>query len=103
MTSKAILLTLSLLISPFLTSALYAEEPTQISQKTVTLEVQNMTCAMCKYTIKKALKSVEGVDKVEVDFENKIATVSFNADITKIDALINASTNAGYPATVSLQ
>lgn len=103
MTNKAILLTLSLLISPFLTSALYAQEPTQISQKTVTLEVQNMTCAMCKYTIKKALKGVEGVYKVEVDFDNKIATVSFNSAITTVDALIHASTNAGYPATVSLQ
>ena len=81
---------------------MYAEESTQLSQKTVTLEVQNMSCTMYKYTIKKALINVEGVHKVGIDFDNKIATVSFNAAITTVDELINASTNAGYSATVSL-
>ncbi|MDF1583787.1 MAG: cation transporter [Methyloprofundus sp.] len=62
-----------------------------------------MTCTLCQYTIKKALKGVEGVVEVDVDFTAKTATVRFNSAITKVDALINATTNVGYPTTIFLQ
>ena len=67
---------------------------------TVTLDVQNMTCAVCPIMVKKALEKMPGVSGVNIDFEKKTARVSFDPDKTKSDALIAATTNAGYPSTV---
>jgi mercuric ion binding protein len=68
--------------------------------KTVTLDVQNMTCPVCPITVKKALEKVPGVSGVNIDFEKKTARVSFDADKTQPSALTTATTNAGYPSTV---
>lgn len=43
--------------------------------KTVTLDVQNMTCELCPITVKKSLQKVPGVSAVKVDFGRKTATV----------------------------
>jgi mercuric ion binding protein len=102
MTIKTVCLTLSLLAAPLLMQTAHAELPiqTQISNQSVTLDVQNMTCPMCKFTIKKALQGVEGVQQVNIDADSKTADVTFNPQKTSIEALIKATTNAGYPATV---
>ena len=71
--------------------------------KKVTLDMQNMTCALCKITIKKALQGVEGVQKVNVDFDSKTAEVVFDPQKTNTDALIKATTNVGYPASIRLE
>ncbi len=68
--------------------------------KTVTLEVQNMTCELCPITVKKSLEKVPGVNAVKVDFDKKTATVSYDADKTQPEALTKAATNAGYPSTL---
>ncbi|EBO5316980.1 mercury resistance system periplasmic binding protein MerP [Ralstonia insidiosa] len=68
--------------------------------KTVTLAVQNMTCELCPITVKKSLEKVPGVSAVKVDFDKKTATVTYDADKTKPEALTSATTNAGYPSTV---
>ena len=44
---------------------------TENGNQSVTLDMQNMSCPMCKITIKKALKEVDGVQKVNVDFDSK--------------------------------
>lgn len=62
--------------------------------------MQNMTCAMCKITIKKALQGVDGVQEVNVNSDIKTATVTFDSQKTNSKALIKATTHAGYPATV---
>ena len=41
---------------------------------------------------------VEGVRSVEIDFEAKTATVTFDPSIASVEAIAAASTNAGYPA-----
>jgi len=71
----------------------------ELAQK-VTLDMQNMTCALCKITIKKALQAVDGVQKVNVDFDSKTADVVFDPQKTNTDALIKATTNVGYPASI---
>jgi periplasmic mercuric ion binding protein len=68
--------------------------------KTVTLDVQNMTCELCPITVKKALEKVPGVSAVKVDFDKKTATVTYDADQSQPEALIGATTNAGYPSTI---
>jgi periplasmic mercuric ion binding protein len=68
--------------------------------QTVTLDVQNMTCAVCPITVKKALERVPGVTDAKVDFDKKTASVSFDADKATPAALTKATTDAGYPSSV---
>jgi len=68
--------------------------------KTVTLTVQNMTCPLCPITVKKLLEKVAGVSAVQVDFDKKTATVTYDPDKAQTEALTKATTNAGYPSTV---
>ncbi|MDE2000103.1 MAG: mercury resistance system periplasmic binding protein MerP [Burkholderiales bacterium] len=68
--------------------------------KTVTLAVQNMTCPLCPITVKKSLEKVAGVRAVQVDFDKKIATVTYDPDKAQPEALTKATTNAGYPSAV---
>jgi len=60
-----------------------------------------MTCALCPVTVKKAMEGVPGVSSVTVDFDAKTATVVFDPSVTSADAIASASTNAGYPASVT--
>ena len=102
MAIKTQFLLLSLLSGLLLMPTSYAEPSNQVknSSQTIVLNVQNMTCSLCKITIKKALSSVDGTKEVSVNFDDKTATVIFNPQITNSHALINAITNAGYPATI---
>jgi mercuric ion binding protein len=68
--------------------------------KTVTLDVKNMTCEVCPITVKKSLETIPGVSAVKVNFDRKTATVTYDPDKTKPEALTSATTNAGYPSTV---
>ncbi len=101
MSLKIQILLFSLLSGVFFVSTAYAESSSQIqnNEQSIVLDVQNMTCAMCKFTIKKALSSVEGTKKVTVNYESKTAEIIFNPQITNTEALIKAITNSGYPAT----
>ena len=67
---------------------------------TVTLDVKNMTCATCPITVKKSLEKVPGVSAVKVDYDKKTATVTYDPDKAKPDALTHATTDAGFPSTV---
>ena len=68
--------------------------------KTVTLEVQGMTCAACPITVKKSLKKVPGVSDVKVDYKSGIAEVNYDPNKTSPDELAKAITKAGHPTTV---
>jgi mercuric ion binding protein len=68
------------------------------SPQTVTLNVSGMTCPACPITVKKALEKVAGVSKVEVRFEKKQVLVTFDDAKTNTDALVKATTKAGYPS-----
>ena len=68
------------------------------SPQTVTLNVSGMTCPACPITVKKALEKVPGVSKVDVRFEKKQVLVTYDDAKTNTDALVKATTNAGYPS-----
>lgn len=69
--------------------------------KTVTLAVHNMTCPVCPITVKKALAKVAGVSAVNINFDKKIAVVTYDPDKTRPDALTKATAEAGYPSTLT--
>lgn len=70
----------------------------QAREQTVTLAVEQMDCAMCKLTVRKALMKVDGVKSAEVSYEEKTADVVFDDEIASISALTEATKNAGYPS-----
>jgi mercuric ion binding protein len=99
---KILILSVCVFTAVFSMQTIHAESPTQTQANTqsVTLDMQNMTCPMCKFTIKKALQGVDGVQKVNVDYDSKTAAVTFDPQKTNNEALIKATTNAGYPSSV---
>lgn len=74
--------------------------PALAASQTVTLSVPGMTCAACPITVKKALSKVEGVTKTAVNFGEREAIVTFDDSKTSVEALTQASENAGYPASL---
>jgi mercuric ion binding protein len=75
--------------------------PAFAGEKTVTLNVDNMYCASCVPVVKESLARVEGVTQVEVSREANTATVTFEDTKTSVVALIEATTNAGYPSRLA--
>ncbi|MGH7128969.1 MAG: cation transporter, partial [Planctomycetaceae bacterium] len=69
------------------------------AEQTVSFDVAKMTCALCPLTVRKAMERVDGVRQVEVDYDSKTATVTFDDTRTGAAEIAQASTNAGYPAT----
>ena len=87
--------TLSALV---LAAALSAAGSTMAAEKTVTLAVDNMYCSACPHIVKQSLAKVGGVGNVEVSYEKKTATVTYDDQKTTLAALTQATTQAGYPS-----
>ncbi len=68
--------------------------------KTATLDVTNMDCAVCPITVRKALEKVPGVDSAKVDFKTKRAVVAFDPAKATPEALTKATADAGFPSSV---
>ncbi|AWR88168.1 MULTISPECIES: CopZ family metallochaperone [Meiothermus] len=62
------------------------------------LKVEGMSCGHCKISVEKALKSVPGVQKVEVFLDQGRAVVEGDAPV---DRLIEAVQEEGYSAQVA--
>ncbi len=82
------------------TFALLAASPVWAATQTVTLSVPDMNCPACPITVKKALSKIEGVDKINVNFDKREATVVFDDTKTAISKLTEATEMAGYPSSV---
>jgi mercuric ion binding protein len=83
-----------------LTLAALFSAPVLAGTQTVTLSVPGMTCATCTITVKKALTQVYGVIEAKVTYEPKEAVVTFDDTKTSVEALTEATKNAGYPSSV---
>ena len=73
--------------------------PAWTAPQRVTLSVPDMTCAACPITVKLALSKVEGVSQVSVSYPDREAVVTYNDALTSIEALTEATSDAGYPST----
>ncbi len=73
--------------------------PVVAAEQTVSLHIERMSCALCPVTVRKAIERVDGVQHVEVDYDAKTATVTFDDSNTTTAEIAQASTDVGYPAT----
>lgn len=71
-----------------------------VPDRSVTLQVSNMTCATCPIAVRMALEKVPGVGAAKVDFKSKLAVVSFDPAKTTPEALMKATANVGFPSTL---
>lgn len=78
--------------------SLLSSAPALAAIQTVTLAVPGMNCAACPFTVKAALKKVDGVSQVDVSYPDKEAVINFDDSRTSVETLIEATKNAGYPS-----
>ncbi|MGO4773849.1 heavy-metal-associated domain-containing protein [Flavobacterium sp. W22_SRS_FK3] len=56
--------------------------------QTASFNIEGMTCAVgCAKTIEQELSDLEGVEKATVDFDKKLATVTFDKTVQNPDSL----------------
>ena len=73
------------------TSFAYAE------QVTVTVTVKGMVCSFCAQGIKKTFMRKDGVEKVDVDLDKKLVTITTSQGVTLKDAELTESiVDSGY-------
>ena len=68
------------------------------AQRQTTFTIENMTCALCPVTVKKAMQGVAGVSAVQVDFAAKTARATYDSRRATAAQIAAASASAGYPA-----
>lgn len=66
-----------------------------------TLDVPDIHCDGCVNRIETVLNREEGVRSASVDLDEKRARVTYDADTTTPDALVDAIEQAGYSPTRS--
>lgn len=62
------------------------------------IKLPTIQCSMCKKTITKALNKADGINKIHIDVDGKLAHINYDKnkiDIAKIENIISA---AGYDA-----
>lgn len=82
----------------FFLIALLSSSSALAAIQTVTLDVPSMNCVTCPITVKKSLTNVDGVKKADVTYATKLAVVTYDDEKTNVEALVSATTNAGYPS-----
>lgn len=72
------------------------------AERTVTLDVENVSCVTCAPIVKRTLSRVPGVSRVVVIERagSAVATVTFDDQRVTADALAVATTNVGFPSQV---
>jgi mercuric transport protein len=71
---------------------------TAAAPKEVVLDVENLTCAACSITIGRALDKVPGIQSKQVDAKAATVTVVFDSGSTSVETVIQAVSDAGFPA-----
>jgi mercuric ion binding protein len=81
-----------------LLAILAASHPATAADRTVTLRVMHMTCALCPLIVRKAIETIPGVKAIDVSMESGTAAVVYNDVATNPTELAETIANAGYPA-----
>ena len=64
--------------------------------KESTLPVTGMTCANCVAAVERNIKKVDGVSSASVNLSSERAVISFDPDITNVNAVVERIQKAGY-------
>ncbi len=64
----------------------------------VAIPIGDMTCAACAQRVEKAIRKLDGVESVSVNFATEKATVSYDPQQVRLSAIREAIEKAGYKA-----
>ena len=67
-----------------------------MAAQTLKMNVSGMTCGNCSRSVERKLLATPGVVKATVDLVNACATVEYDADVVKPEALANAVRQLGF-------
>ena len=73
-----------------------------IAQK-IKMSVDGMVCSACQSTVRKTIKSLNGVKDVEVSLENKIAFITYYPNLIKPEQIHKAINDKGAFKIVALK
>lgn len=81
-------------------AAFAGDEPSQSEPGVTktTFHVTGMTCGGCEVGVRRIVKKLEGVEKVEASYEDGTATVTYRAEEVTPDDIIAAIEELGYTA-----
>lgn len=71
-----------------------------MSQETIQLKINGMTCQRCADTVQRALLSHDGVFSAAISIEETRATVNYDPELTTPQDLLTAVQEEGYEAKV---
>jgi mercuric ion binding protein len=80
------------------TSAVPSRSASGVNAASVTIPIEGMVCASCVARTKRALKSVDGVEEVELSLEKRQARVRYDSSKTSPDRLAATIRELGYEA-----
>lgn len=64
--------------------------------RTVTIRVKGMTCGGCAISVENALKSIEGVEDVRVNYKSGKAVIKYDDQKVTVAKLREVITNTGF-------
>lgn len=67
-----------------------------LQAKNATISIPTMHCPLCTTTVKKAIVSLDGVEKVKVRLNTKEANVIYDENIVSIDTILEAISETTY-------
>lgn len=61
-----------------------------------TLNVPEISCGHCKASIEAAVSPLEGVERVEVQIDERMVQLDYDGSDTTLDSVVAAIEDAGY-------
>ena len=90
----------SIVLGFLLTTATPTTMAVHPTETTAVLRIPTMTCPACPLTVRIALRRVDGVKEVAVNYQTKTATVTFDPRKTQARVLLAATASVGFPAVL---
>lgn len=78
-----------------------AAAPKNEATRTVTVQVEGMTCASCGVTVRIAVKKLYGVKEAKVNVSGKEAAVEYDPAKVTPEKIVEAINNVGYHASLA--
>jgi len=70
-------------------------------EQTVSMHVSGMTCGTCPISVRHRAMQMKGVHSASVDLDAALATITFENSEQSPQAIAQAITKLGYPATIT--
>lgn len=84
-----------------LSVAFFGISPASAQERTVTLKVAGMTCGSCPISVRHRAMQLPGVKAATASLESATATVTYEDSEQNPQAIADAITSLGYPASIA--